>query len=71
MTATQLLNTISEGWSENSCGLLCNPNEGGGIIDRVFLSDEWFVIFNDGRSPISGLDSRDDAVEAFASAMNA
>ena len=61
------LNTISNGWTESRPGaLLCNPNAGGGIIDSEIVSGEWFVIFNDGRATLSGYESRDDAVEAFA-----
>lgn len=61
------LNTISKGWTEATPGgLLCNPNAGGGIIDKAIVSGEWFVIFNDDRQTIEGFETRDDAVEAFA-----
>lgn len=65
------LDTICKGWTEaRPGGLLCNPNRGGGIIDSEIVSGEWFVIFNDGRT-LSGYDSREDAIEAFAIASRA
>ena len=68
-TATlNALNTISQGWTEGKAGgLLCNPNNGGGIIDVAIASGEWFIIFDNGQV-IEGLDTRDDAVEAFMQA---
>lgn len=61
------LNTICNGWTESRPGgLLCNPNIGGGIIDSEIVSGEWFVIFNDNRKALTGYESREDAIEAFA-----
>lgn len=71
MTTARLnaLNAICPGWTESRPdGLLCSPHPGGGIIDCSWVSREWFVIFNDGRPPVEGFDSRDDAIEAFAMA---
>ena len=45
--------------------MICNPNKGGGIIDRTFASGEWFVVFNDDRETLDGFATRDDAVAAF------
>jgi hypothetical protein len=60
------LNALAPGWTEASAnGLLCNPNPGGGIIDKTILTKEWFVIFGDGRQPIEGLATRAKAVQAF------
>ena len=69
MSHIELLNKICEGWTQSrEGGLLCNPAIGGGIIDSNIVSGEWFIIFNDSREMIFGLESREDAVEAFASA---
>ena len=66
----QALNTIVDGWSESRPGgLLCNPAPQGAIIDCTFITDEWFVVFNDGRETLQGYDTRDDAIEAYAAAM--
>lgn len=64
------LNAICKGWEEapSKSGLIHNPCEAGGIIDKETLSGEWFVIFNDDRQSIYGLESREDAVNAFAAA---
>jgi hypothetical protein len=69
MTTTQLLDTVSKGWTESRPGcMLCNPNAGGGIIDNEIVSGEWFVIFNDSRKSLFGYETREEAVEAFAAA---
>ena len=61
------LNTLCQGWTESAPGaMLCNPKLGGGIIDSEIKSRLWFVIFNDERETLSGFDSRDMAIEAFA-----
>lgn len=65
MTALETLNALCPGWSESGNGLICNPNEGGGIIDCTFVSGEWFVVFNDDRETLDGFATRDDAVAAF------
>jgi hypothetical protein len=63
----EALNTLCTGWTESRPGaMLCNPNAGGGIIDSEIVSGEWFVIFNDSREALSGYESREDAIEAFA-----
>ena len=63
----EALNTLCAGWTESRPGaMLCNPNAGGGIIDSEIVSGEWFVIFNDSRETLSGYESREDAIEAFA-----
>ena len=67
MNDTQAINTLNElvpGWSGSGNGLLCNPNPGGGIIDKVMLSDEWFVILDRGQA-LDGFASRDEAIQAF------
>ena len=48
--------------------MLVNASEAGGVIDKAFVTNEWFVIFNDDRTIIDGLESREDAIEAFAAA---
>lgn len=64
------LNAITRGWTESRAGgLLCNPNEGGGIIDSALVSKTWFIIFNDGRKMQEGYTTREDAVEAFAASV--
>ncbi len=69
MNAIETLNAICEGWTEGrSGGILCNPKDNGGIIDKAILSTEWFIVFNDDRGVIEGFESREDAVEAFAAA---
>lgn len=61
------LNAICDGWTESRIGgLLCNSSIGGGIIDCAIATGAWFVIFNDSRKTIEGLNSRDDAIEAYA-----
>lgn len=65
------LNSICVGWKESGPnGMICNADQRGGIIDKAIASGEWFVIFNDERDLINGLDSRDDAIEAFAAARH-
>lgn len=60
------LNAVCNGWTEaGPGGMLTNPNPGGGIIDRVMLSSEWFVIFNEGSEAVEGIESREKAVEVF------
>ena len=70
MNAIELLNKICKGWGESpsGSGMLVNPCESGGIIDKAYVSNEWFVIFNDDRTIIEGLESREEAIEAFAAA---
>ena len=70
MNSIETLNKLLPGWSEvSSNGLLCNPSVYGGIIDIAPAIGEWFVIFHDSRQTISGLETRDDAIEAFASSQ--
>lgn len=70
MTAIELLNKVCDGWSQAfDGGLLCNPNVNGGIIDKAIVSGEWFIIFNDDRAPVEGIDSLNDAIEFFASSQ--
>ena len=60
------LNSICPGWSEATVGgMVCTADPRGGIIDKAILSGEWFVIFPDA-SIVSGYESREDAIEAFA-----
>jgi hypothetical protein len=64
--AIERLNKILDGWTESRPGgLICNPREGGAIIDSEILSGLWFVIFNDDRPTLTDLPTRDDAVTAF------
>ena len=60
----QTLNTISEGWTSNG-RVFASSHISGGIIDENMAGLGWFVIFNDGRDTIEGLDSLEMAVEAF------
>ena len=68
VTAIKTLNAICNGWSGTESGLLVNPSIAGGIIDKQIVSGDWFVIFNDDRPTITGLENQDDAIEAFAAA---
>lgn len=67
-SAVEALNKVVEGWTEKPDGLICNRNEGGGIIDLNPESGEWFVIFNDDRKTQTGFASREAAVVAFIAA---
>lgn len=63
------LDDICSGWNEvNSRGMICSADPLGGIIDDEILTGKWFVIFNDDRQIITGLGSRDEAIQAFVSA---
>ena len=67
--ALETLNFVCKGWTQSPSGdLLCNPCLAGGIIDKTIKGGEWFVIFNDERATIEGLESQADAVEAFCAA---
>lgn len=68
-TDIETLNALAPGWVESHAGgMLCNGHPKGGIIDHEIVSGNWFVIFNDKREIIDGLDSRHAAVQAFVSA---
>ena len=58
------LNTICEGWKENENGMLVNTNNLD-IIDVAPAVGEWFIIADFG--VFEGYETRDDAVEAYAS----
>jgi hypothetical protein len=66
MTTTEKLNKICEGWKENENGMLVN-SKNGDIIDIAPAIGEWFIIADFG--VIEGYETRDDAVEAYASKM--
>jgi hypothetical protein len=60
---------LPEGWTEASPGgLATNPDRiNGGIVDKVMMSNEWFVIFNRDDLPlIDNLNSREEAFQVFA-----
>lgn len=59
------LNDVCSGWT--GCGsLICNPAWNGAIIDQAIVPKTWFVIFNnDLIEDIEGLDTKEDAVEAY------
>lgn len=61
------LNELRPGWTEaRPGGMLCNPNQNGGIID-VSYSGKWFVVFNGPNGQlIEGFATRSDAIIAFA-----
>ena len=66
MTTIEILNTICDGWKENGNGMLVN-SKNGDIIDIAPAIGEWFIIADFG--VIEGYETRDDAVEAYASKM--
>lgn len=66
MNAIELLNVICEGWTESASGMLVNAKNGD-IIDIAPAVGEWFVIGDFGA--IEGFETRDDAIDAYASKM--
>lgn len=65
---------LPEGWTESTPGGMATNRDpmNGGIIDKVMLMDEWFVIFErDGIDQIGGLSSRAEAFAAHAKALAA
>lgn len=62
----QMLNDVVPGWTESRPGgLVCNNSRQGGIIDCTIGTNNWFVIFNDGRPLRTDFPTRRDAIEAF------
>ena len=65
--ALKELNEVSKGFTR--CGsLIVNPNNSGCIIDMAFISNKWFVVFNDDRDTKEGFESLDCAVKYFLGA---
>ena len=61
----QQLNKICSGWKESANGMLTSAHEKGAIIDQNYVSNTWFIIFNDDREPLEGFNSRIDAFNTF------
>lgn len=70
MLDTLKANTAGE-WSEGPNGIICNRHEDeGGIIDRVIMTGEWFLVFNRaGLNTLHGFTTRDSAIRAFLSGI--
>ena len=66
MTTIEMLNTIYKGWKQNENGMLVN-SQNGDIIDIAPAIGEWFIIGDFG--VVEGYETRNEAVEAYASKM--
>lgn len=66
--------TLPHGWTEATPGgMACNPDPlCGGIIDKPFISGDWFIVFNRAELPLAdGFASREDAFDAFFATLSA
>lgn len=64
---------LPEGWTEAFPGGLATNTDPvkGGIIDKVMLAEEWFVIFERDDLPVlDGFASRDEAFRAHEQAIS-
>lgn len=68
-TAPEKLNSVSAGWTGLEGGVHCNPNAGGGFIDKAIVSQKWFVIFNDHDAIIENIGSFAEAVDVYVKVM--
>lgn len=61
--AIEVLNEKVSGWTASENGLICNPSDGGGIIDTAIATGDWFVISDTGS--FEGIKTLAQAVECF------
>lgn len=64
------MKAIFQNWKVSETGIMCSNHPTlGGIIDKAIVSGKWFVVFNDEIDLIEGLESIEDAKEAFVTAI--